>query len=217
MGWFNKKEEKKMEMPKNSLPELPKLPDLPPLNKNKEMHNQLPKIPNNSFGESFSHSSIKEAVTRESKNNLPEGRKGEKGFGANDFATPKKSPQMMPKPKPLAREFNVPRTEEIEDDETDFDFEPETNFVEDETFESDEKEYSPMKKEPVFVRIDKFEDALKTFDKTKKEIAEIEKVLSDITDVRSDEEKELESWKNSLIKIKEQIDKVDSDIFSKVE
>ncbi len=71
--------------------------------------------------------------------------------------------------------------------------------------------------EPVYIRIDKFEEAMKAFEKTKKEIADIEKSLKDITAVREDEDKELELWQQNIIKIKDQIDQVHEDIFSKIE
>lgn len=239
MGWFNKKEEKKGPEPKNaSLPELPKLPDLPELPdmhaqkpKPKEPLHKLPSFPNNSFGQKFSQNTIKEAVKGEDKQHAPnpEEKHGDGFFRANDFAK-NKSPRMMqkkPLPKPKPQEFNFPRAEEI--DEADFgieDFETQPATQEFRDFETTEpkEEFRPttqferdFKKEPVFIRIDKFEDALKTFEKTKKEVMEIEKVLKDINDVRNDEDKELASWQNNLVKIKEQIEKVDADIFSKIE
>jgi hypothetical protein len=73
------------------------------------------------------------------------------------------------------------------------------------------------KNEPVFIRIDKFEESLHTFEKTKKQIYEIEKMLKDIKKIKDDEEKELEFWENEIISIKKQIEKVDRDIFSRVE
>jgi len=233
MGWFNKKEESRKSEQNISLPELPKLPELPELpkldnNKHnpKEPFHQLPSFPNNSIGKKFSQDTIKEAVKgKETNKNYshPEEKKGERVFEANEFDFSNHGKQMMPKPLRKKQEFNFPRTEEIEEPEEDFNIEDfETEPEEDFEFNETPREKSfakdtSYKKEPVFIRIDKFEDALKTFEKTKKEISEIEKVLKDIGVVREDEDKELQSWQRDIIKIKEQIEKVDQDIFSKIE
>ncbi|MEK6757591.1 MAG: hypothetical protein AABX88_00540 [Nanoarchaeota archaeon] len=76
----------------------------------------------------------------------------------------------------------------------------------------------PMRRtQPVFIRIDKFEESLNIFKKTKEQIGEIEKMLSHIKTIKEDEEKELESWEKEIQSIKKQIQRVDSDVFSKIE
>ncbi|MFH1327177.1 MAG: hypothetical protein ABIH59_03565 [archaeon] len=247
MGWFNKKEkidEKGTPFKRDNLPPLPQLPELPPLKdfreESTEPLHKLPSFPNNSFGQKFSQNAIKEAVSKYPKQNfdIPTGKKGERVFEADDFESPKKGIKMMQKPsKPIKKEFTFPKTEEIEESEEEFDledFEEEPTFEEPEEFdpefkketefqqEQDSKKFEseeniPFRREPVFIRIDKFEDALKTFEKTKKEVSEIEKALRDISTVREDENKELESWQNEVVKVKEQIEKVDKDIFSRIE
>jgi hypothetical protein len=234
MGWFNKKESvenTKGDYSFGSLPELPKLPDLPDLQEkkmeNKEVFHQLPSFPNSSLGQKFSQNTIKDAISRKDQvtdNFYPEGKKGERVFEADDFAKYKQKAQMMPKPlkqiKEEKEEFNFPAAEEIENPVEDFEiknFEAEPSEFKMESNEFKESDFGSFKKEPVFIRIDKFEEALKVFEKTKKEVAEIEKTIKDITQVKEDEDKELESWQNDIVKIKEQIDKVDKDIFSKIE
>ncbi len=71
--------------------------------------------------------------------------------------------------------------------------------------------------EPVFVRIDKFQESLNIFEKIKKEISEIESKLKDIKKIKEQEEAELEHWQGEISTIKEQIDKIDQDVFSKVD
>ena len=229
MGWFNKREDEKEEDKKfDKLPALPKLPELPPLTSHKqefgEPIHKLPSFPTNSFGNKFSQNMIKEAVKGSPEpedHNFPEGKKGERVFEANDFVPKPRKPQRMPKPlKPRKQEFDFKRTEEFEEPEADFEeFGKEPEFESHE--ETEEVSFHPSttdgKEEPVFIRIDKFEAALKTFQKTKREIEEIEKALRDITAVREDENKELESWQNDIVKVKEQIEKVDRDVFSKIE
>jgi hypothetical protein len=237
MGWFNKKDgagQTNTDQAIGSLPDLPKLPELPELpdlqekkQENKEMFHQLPSFPNSSLGQKFSQNTIKDAISRrEGTNNFyPEGKKGERVFEADDFANYNQKMQKMPKPliRPQITEqpkFIIPKTKEIEEPEEEFemeDFQTEPMEFEEpsEIKRSDFGSY--QKEEPVFIRIDKFEEALKVFEKTKKEIADIEKTIKDITQVREDEDKELESWQTDIVKIKEQIDKVDKDIFSKIE
>lgn len=244
MGWFNKKQNVAQQplQQQGGMPELPSLPDLPDLpelnfNDKKESLPQLPSFPNSSFGEKFSQNTIKDAIKGKPQKTFdytPEEKIGEGFSRANEFA-PKKM-QMMPKTqkfrfqKPertreVEEEFEFPSTKEIKGQE-EFNFEDislESNPNKDFSFTQtptkdfrEEKDYYE-KKEPVYIRVDKFEEALKTFEKTKKEIIEIEKILSDITQVREDEDRELENWQKDVLKIKEQIEKVDQDIFSRVE
>jgi peptidoglycan hydrolase CwlO-like protein len=78
-------------------------------------------------------------------------------------------------------------------------------------------EPKPSNVEPVFIRIDKFEESLQIFEKTKKQILEIENMLKNIQKIKDEEEKELEYWENEINSIKGQIEKVDKDIFSKID
>jgi hypothetical protein len=243
MGWFNKKEERKDAPAQSSLPALPKLPELPELpplkdredDDYKESIHQLPSFPNSSFGEKFSQNTIKEAVTRSEKNDdidfhYPEGKQGERDFDADDFVPQKKSVPMMPKPLPMNKPWNSPKKpmmnkekrftfQRVEAPE-DFDFEEDEDFGAG-SYEEPETNFRgssrTVRAEPVFIRIDRFEAGLKTFEKAKRELTEIERVLKDISKIKEEEEKQLESWKNDIMKVKEQIDKVDQDIFSKLE
>ncbi len=70
--------------------------------------------------------------------------------------------------------------------------------------------------EPVFVRIDKFEDALQMFNETKKKIMEIERTIDEIRKVKEKEDKELQSWEVEVRSMKDQIEKIDFNIFSKI-
>lgn len=70
--------------------------------------------------------------------------------------------------------------------------------------------------EPVFIRIDKFEDALKIFSETKRKLSEIERLLDEAKRLKEKEEGELQTWENEIKSMKGQIEKVDRDIFSKI-
>ncbi len=191
MGWFSKKEKKedKREFGQE-LPRLPMLPELPKLkgDDSKLFLPKLPSFPTSSIGNKFSQGIIKEAITGK--------KEGEEVFEADEFADDEM--QMMQKPlkTPLTKEISgrgrVPK-----------EFEEAAKIV--------------KKNEPVFIRIDKFEESLHIFERTKKKIQEIEKMLHDIKKVKEEEEKELSAWEEEMQAIKTQIEKVDQDIFSKVE
>jgi chromosome segregation ATPase len=201
MGWFGKEKKEEEENSYNlpELPELPKLPELPSLNnsknKSRETPHQLPSFPTNSLGEKFSQNAIKEAVV------------GKRGEGhSNDFAREQTNMQRMNEPfkKQQTKEFANQRLENIrkEIDEIPKDFR--------------EAAMKVRKNEPVFIQIDKFEESLKIFEKTKEQISEIDIMLKETKKLKEEEEKELEKWESEMQKIKEQIQKIDKEIFSKV-
>ena len=70
--------------------------------------------------------------------------------------------------------------------------------------------------EPIFVRIDKFEDSLDIFQKVKQKISEIENTLKDIKNLKEQEEQELTSWEKEIQTVKTQIEKIDNELFSKI-
>jgi len=195
MGWFDKKEEmtQKEEIP--SLPSLPRLPELPSFGKkyfanSEEQLHQLPSFPHNSLGEKFSQNAIKEAVT---------GRKeSEEVFDANESEFDDED-QMMREPlrKPLTKELLFQKKEIPEE------FKEAARIV--------------RNAEPIFIRIDKFEEGIKIFEKTKEKISEMDKLLKNIKKIKEEEELELDFWENEIQKLKGQIEKVDRDIFSKIE
>jgi len=195
MGWFNKKKEEKKEIP--SLSELPKLPEIPRISGEEENFsiNKLPSFPNSSLGEKFSQNTIKEAITGK--------KEGGEVFGADEFVQTRNEMRMMQKPPkefPYSRKGieRIPKTREIPKD-----FKDAARIV--------------RKAEPIFIRIDKFEESLGVLEKIKNGILEIEKMLKGIKRIKEEEETELESWEGRIQMIKEQIEKVDRDIFSKLE
>jgi len=85
-----------------------------------------------------------------------------------------------------------------------------------------QKDYRKMKtrtslKKPVFIRIDKFEDSLRVFDELQNKISEMEDMLGEIKELRKREEKELSFWEIEIQEIKNQAEKVEKDLSSKIE
>ncbi len=206
MGLFGKKD-KKEEVKKNilsipELPELPKLPELPYMDEFSYEDNslpQLPKFPNNPLGDKFSQNTIKEAIS---------GKKEDKEvFDAEDFPEEERSGMMQ---KPLQR----PLREDFEDYEESISTKPRSkgvsqNFV--------AKNYMTKKAEPIFIRIDKFEESMKIFQDIKSQVSEIENLIKNIKEIKSKEEEELTSWETEIQLIKNKIEKVNQDIFSRIE
>ena len=83
--------------------------------------------------------------------------------------------------------------------------------------EIEEVEEIVEKAEPIFIRLDKFEESVKIFEKVKEQITEMSSLLEDIRQIRDEEEQELGYWEQELKQIKDKIDKVDKDIFSMLE
>ncbi|HUW43930.1 MAG TPA: hypothetical protein VMV95_03155 [Bacillota bacterium] len=179
---------KKKEVKKEvfSLAALPKLPEFPRLDDESTQIHKLPSFPSNSLGTRFSNNTIKEAVTGGKEDELP----------ADDFFD-EDDMRMMQEParKPLIREIKEDTSERLK----------RTGF-------KNEKSFT----EPIFIRIDRFEEALRIFNETKKKLLNIERILEEVKRIKEKEENELKTWENEIRSMKEQIEKVDKDIFSKI-
>jgi len=193
MGWFKK--EKSEGIP--SLPELPELPEIPETKFEKP--HQLPSFPTNSLGEKFSQNAIKEAVSRE-KEDYEEGE--------DEVVELPKLKKPLTRELPLHKKTKMKLTRELP---------IRKNKTQEIPEEFEEAESQVRKAEPVFIRIDKFEKSLKVFEKTKQKINEIEKMLKDIQDLKEEEEIELEAWGSEIQNLKQQIEKIDDDVFSKID
>jgi len=172
--------------------EIPSLPELP----------QLPELPEFPETEEYSDENIPQLPSfpngslgnRFSQNIIKEavtGRKEVEEVDADEFAEEREMQTMR---KPLVRESG-----------------------EKEFFPTFEKIVKTREAEPIFIRIDKFEDGSKTFEQVKKKILEIEDKFDDIKKIKEDEEKELEFWGKEIKEIKEKIERIDRNIFSKID
>ncbi len=79
------------------------------------------------------------------------------------------------------------------------------------------EEKRPIKlKEPIFVKIDKFKDALNNFEAIKKKLTEIEALLKKVKETRSREQEELDMWEREIMTIKDRVASIDGKLFSKL-
>jgi len=206
MGLFGKKD-KKDEMGKDisnvpELPELPKLPELPYMDEfsyEEEPLPQLPRFPNNSLGNKFSQNTIKDAISGK--------KEDEEVFDAEDFHEEEQTGMMQKPLQKFSREdfenydegiLTKPKSKEVPQ-----------NFV--------TRNYMTKKAEPVFIRIDKFEESMKIFQDIKSQVSEIENLIKNTKEIKAKEEEELASWETEIQVIKNQIEKVNQDIFSRIE
>ncbi len=72
------------------------------------------------------------------------------------------------------------------------------------------------KKEPVFVKLDKFKDSVEKFEEIKTKIDEIDSTLRKIKEIREKENHELLAWEEKVQMIKEKVDNIDNSLFSRV-
>ena len=192
MGLFSKKNDKQSNIPK--LPELPSLPSLPNLPGNfpsidedeNDVH-ELPSFPTSTMGDKFSRDSIKSAVSGDDEEeNEPKITRQELIPNAPKSAFTPQKPMSTEKMPKMATMKKMVSKEPVH----------ETG--------------------PVFIRIDRFEEALHVFKDTREKINEIEKILEETKTLKAKEEEELSNWESEIQTMKQKIEKVDNDIFSKV-
>jgi hypothetical protein len=72
-------------------------------------------------------------------------------------------------------------------------------------------------REPIFVKIDKFKDALTHFEIVKKKLRDTTEMLDKIKEMRAKEDEELELWAKEVEAVKERLETIDRKLFSKIE
>jgi len=187
MGIFSKKEERKTTIIP-SLPELPKLPSDFNDFGDLSRSEELHELP------SFPNNSIGDKFSRDTIKNAVVG---------NDYETDDEV--LLPK----FPSKGIPKVENSKRSPLQFkprEFSPK-HFEED---------FPKEEKGPVFVRIDHFEEALEIFKKTKDEIENIEELFEDIKELKEKEDSEISKWEIELQNIKNQMEKVNANLFSKI-
>jgi valyl-tRNA synthetase len=199
MGWFSKKEK---------VPEIPPAPQLPPLPKKQVPEINSPNQINEGFQMPFPPQSQPQSqipsVPSNTQIQTPEDNEV-KVTPPLDGAHFKENKSMIPSPpspprqmqKPKIQENEKPRTVELSPS-----IQPEQHFT--------------KKAEPLFIRLDKFQNAKKEFNQVQIKVKEIEFVLRKIKDVKSKEENEISSWQTEVEKIKSRLAEIESNIFSKI-
>ena len=172
-----------------ALPELPKIPEMPKFRKSLSMDQMtIPHLP------SYPNSSFGRKF---SQNAIKDAVSGEKGDEGDSLADESYGNETMPEP-------------------------PQLGFLKRTTMPSEE--YMPkatnfgkqQKSEPVFIRIDKFQESLNMFEETKKKISDMEEMLRNVKKIKDEESKELSQWEMEIQRIKNEFEKINRNLFSKV-
>jgi len=71
-------------------------------------------------------------------------------------------------------------------------------------------------KEPIFVKIDKFKEALANFEIIKEKLLDIDNLLKKIKETKAKEQEELDSWEKEVEDIKAKAQIIDERLFSKI-
>jgi hypothetical protein len=210
MGLFGKKDKSE-----NAAPQLPKLPELPKL----PGYERSPQLSYGSSDVSAPEFPTIDSVKKSQKekeplHQLPSFPNDEMG---------ERFTQDTIKNAVKGQEEEMPEMHDMSDYEIEhepMEMEPE---LEKRIIPMDKKEAPTVEKsrtdedEPVFIRIDKFEDSLKIFDKIRNKLNEIEDLLEQTKEIKEKEKTELSHWEEEVQKLKSQVEKIDEDIFSKLE
>jgi len=96
------------------------------------------------------------------------------------------------------------------------DYQP--SFKSEEKIDMDNLELSTNdeRSEPIFVKIDKFHEALENFNKIKEKVLEIENELKKINEIKEQEEEELKEWENEIQSIKARMNVIDNSLFNRI-
>jgi len=78
------------------------------------------------------------------------------------------------------------------------------------------REEEPQSKEPIFIKINKYKEALTSFDILKKKVHETSEILDKICELRQQEDLQVEGWRKELENIKEKLNSIDSKLFLKL-
>jgi chromosome segregation ATPase len=73
-----------------------------------------------------------------------------------------------------------------------------------------------LRKEPVFIKIDKFQEVMKKLEEIKEKTGEIDGSLAKLRDIKNREEQELKSWEQEVRLIKEKIASIDNSFSNKL-
>lgn len=123
----------------------------------------------------------------------------------------KKKPEMRELP-PLSVEMPEKMPEELPSYEPQFKMEPEE-------FRMPIEKPEPITREvrPIYVKIDKYKEALKTLAEIKARLVETEKVLNNLQKIKAEEDRELEDWRSDIEQIKEKLLSIDKELFEAYE
>jgi len=232
MGWFsnNNKEETVPE-----LPELPKTNDIPPGKGNLNVQGNSPSLPPLPNPPSYNQNNLNEPsdlpnpgapvnnpamnTTMLPPSSLPPANLQQSNFENPQPIQPAPSPlpNTLPNPLPPINNQNLePRAIEMSNQPLSS---PPIQKHQIRRMAPSRNIYPKNREsatEPIYIRLDKFQETASSFKEIKNKIFEIENLLNKTKEIREKEDKELEEWETELEVIKSKIESIDKNIFNKL-
>ncbi|MBS3134144.1 hypothetical protein J4214_02840 [Candidatus Woesearchaeota archaeon] len=79
------------------------------------------------------------------------------------------------------------------------------------------KMYMNGNEKPLFVKIENYKDAIKMLERMKEELRKTDDILIKLNEIRSNEERELETWHSEVRKLKDRLLEIDKKLFESEE
>tara|TARA_Y100000310_G_scaffold283662_1_gene305809 strand:- start:551 stop:1144 length:594 start_codon:yes stop_codon:yes gene_type:complete len=196
MFWNKKK--------KRNLPDLPTPQVISPKIQKKEEISSLPSFPDAPSKKGFSQEVIKGAIEPIDKS-LP---------------IPRKKPIKMT--KEILESEGIPKLPEekgmLPSLNSNFENKSENKLREiDEWTPSKEPPKKTFEKKPIFIKLDKFNEAKESLEFMKEKLSEIDELLKSIKDVKSKEEKEISEWEKEMENLKSKLESLTTNVFEDIE
>jgi len=80
-------------------------------------------------------------------------------------------------------------------------------------FPREEQPMEDIRRKPLFIKIDRYEDAISTLNSIREKLEEASKIISELRQIRHDEDAQLDEWSENIREIKEKLMNVDSMMF----
>ncbi|MDP2926020.1 MAG: hypothetical protein Q8N99_06620 [Nanoarchaeota archaeon] len=180
--------------------------------------NTLPTLPENSIEEPAQEIEIRQAINEPTKikENYGMGMQRSRFDPVSNEFQEEKVP-VKPLPLPVVRTINPQPKLIKKEDKKDLPIFKKSVEMPVLRNPSNPVERSVIKKEPIYIRLDKFETTAQALNEIKEKVTEIERYLIKTKEIRAEEEKELEAWERELEILKSRLDSVDKNIFNSLE
>ncbi len=80
-------------------------------------------------------------------------------------------------------------------------------------FSAETKRFNMNEEKPLFIKIDKYKEAVTNIDNIKSRITEAENIIEDLENMKNEEEKKLQEWKEEIENIKSKLLEIDKELF----
>lgn len=84
---------------------------------------------------------------------------------------------------------------------------------EDEELMEEEEEVEQIKDKPLFIKIEKYENAMRDMEEIQNRIKDATQILNNLRQIKSEEDSEIKKWEDDLLSIKNKLIKIDKNLF----